>query len=180
MARATIDDYRIEDVRIRIEFDSGGPVGATTIVSVGEVDDWVVNRWFYFDEDNENYVRNFARKVVTDEDYRKRCLNRTADWARVANHYEQTARQILEYFRDARVMGYSVGDKEEEHEYRRAKSNMETICESLFTTLKSEIRGGNDMTEVERIAEDHKDRAWRWLHENGYLDETETNDLASR
>ena len=178
MARATIDDYRIEDIHILIEFDSGGPVGATTIVSVGKDDDWFVNRWFYFDEDNENYIRNFARKVATDENYRERCLNRTADWARVADHYEQTARQILEYFQDAGVMGYSVGDKEEEDEYRRAKNEMETICESLFAALKSEIRGGNSTTEIERIADDHKDRAWGWLRENGYLGETEVSDLA--
>jgi len=176
MARATIDDYRVEGVRIRIEFDSGGPVGAATLVSVGKEDDWFVNRWFYFDDDNENYVRNFARKVATDEDYRKRCLNQTADWARVSDQYKPAARQILEYYRDAGIMGYTVGDKEEEHEYRRAKSEMETICESLYTALKSEIRGSNDTTEVERIISDHKDRAWSWLRTNGYLEETMRTD----
>lgn len=176
MARATIDDYRIEDVRVRIEFDSGGPVGATTAVSVGKEDDWFVNRWFYFDEDNENYVRNFAQKVATDLDYRDRCLERTAEWACVADQYDQTAREILEYFREAGVMGYTMGDDEEEAVYRRAKSELETICESAFQALKSEIRGDNDPVEVERIAEDHKDRAWGWLREHDFLDETQSTD----
>jgi hypothetical protein len=176
MARATVDDYRIGDVRVRIEFDSGGPVGATTVVSVGEEDGWFVNRWFYFAEDNENYVRNFARKVATDEDYRERCLNRTADWARVADQYEQAARQILQYFRDAGVMGYTMGNKEEEREYRRAKDEMDTICKSVFAALKTEIRGEHTSGDVERIVSDHKDRAWIWLRKNGYLDETMRTD----
>lgn len=146
-----------------------GPVGATTVVSVGKEDDWFVTRWFYFDEDNENYVRNFARKVATDETYRERCLNSTADWTRVADQYDQTAREIFQFFQDAGVMGYSAGDKKEEREYRRAKRELETICESLFTTLKAEIRGENDTMEVERIADNHKDNVWGWLREHEYL-----------
>ncbi|WP_330632898.1 hypothetical protein [Halocatena halophila] len=74
-------------------------------------------------------------------------------------------------------MGYTAGDKEEEDEYRRANSEMETICKSAFTALKSKIRGENDATNVARTVEDHKDRAWR-LGENDHLDEPETSDLA--
>lgn len=176
MARGIIDDYHIDDVRVRIEFDTGGPVGATTVVTVGQEDDWFVNRWFYFEEDVEPYVRNFARKVATDADYRARCLDRTAAWTRVADRYDQAARQILEYFRDAGVMGYRAGDDDAEREYRRAKDAMETICESLFDALHDEIRGEDDPEAVDAIATEHKDRAWGWLRGRGYLAEAELDD----
>lgn len=176
MVRQTVDEYHIDGVRVTITFDSGGPVGANTVVSIGKRDDWFVNRWFYFDEDNENYVRNFARKVATDGAYRERCLDRTADWARVADQYEETARQIHQYFLDAGVLGYTVGNQDEKRVYEAATDELEAICESLFSQVKSEIRGDTDTDTVDQIVEDHKDRAWAWLREREYLDDQVATD----
>lgn len=175
MVRGTIEDYHIDDIRVTIEFDSGGPVGATTVVSVGEPDDWAVTRWFYWDEDNDRYVKNFAEKVVKNEDYREKCLDRTAEWARVADQYEETSREIFEWFRNAGVMGYTSGNKEEKQTYQRAKNKLETICESLFNELKDEIRGDNNAETVEDIVDRHKNKAWTWLKEQGHITDHDSN-----
>lgn len=66
-----------------IELDPGRPVGATTVVTVGQEDDRFVTRWFYFAEDADSYVR----KVAADEHYRERCLNWTVAGARVADRF---------------------------------------------------------------------------------------------
>lgn len=180
MVRATIADYTLEGVRVRIEFDSGGPVGSDHVVFItnGEPwnDDtgWNVTRWFYFDEFHEQYARNFAKKVVTDESYRTACLDRTADWARISDTYEDAARDIFGYFRDAGVMGYRVGNDQEERQYREAKTAMERICEALFEGIADRIRSpdslDDDAPPLEAFIDDRKDEAFQWLRDMDHLD----------
>jgi hypothetical protein len=57
-------------------------------------EDWLINRWFYFSEQAETYMWNFAEKICTDVEYRRRSLEETADWKRVANLYEPLARRL--------------------------------------------------------------------------------------
>jgi len=75
-------------------FDTGGPVGSEHLMIVTPVNadaEWVINRWFYFDEQAEPYMWNFAEKVCHDPEYRRQSLEGHTDWARVATRYESLA-----------------------------------------------------------------------------------------
>lgn len=156
--RETLDRYEHHGAIVSIEFDTGGPVGATHLVVV-DGDDYLVNRWFYFDEFNEQYARNFAEKLVRDDDYREASLEGTADWARVADRYEAAARRIFDVFRDAGLIGYTSGDDDAEARYRDAKQTWETLCEEVFREVKHRIRNDEAVDELDTFIEQRVDRA---------------------
>jgi len=141
MARGTIDTYDIGNATVTVEFDSGGPVGATEVVFING-DDYSVTRWFYFDEFHEQYARNFAEKVVTNDEYRQKSLDGTASWAQVSDLYDEAARRVYQRFRDHDLLGYEHGNDTEEQRYETAKAKLERICQSLFEEIKSRIRDG--------------------------------------
>lgn len=83
--------------------NTGGPMSSqefVTVKPVGSDSDWHVTRWFYFDEQSEYYERNFAEKVCTDEEYRQACIDRSADWAVIADTFEPIERQLYNLYRD--------------------------------------------------------------------------------
>lgn len=137
--RATLDHYELQGATVRIEVDTGGPVGGEHVVSITG-DEYRVTRWFYFDEFDERYARNFAEKIITNPQYRAASLEGTADWRQIAQIYEPAAHRIYEIFEDAGLTGYRAGDDEEEARYREAKATWETLCEGLFQDIRNRVR----------------------------------------
>lgn len=156
--RETLARYQVDGATVVIEFDTGGPVGGQHLVIV-EGDDYTVNRWFYFDEFNENYAQNFAEKIVRDEEYRSESLGGTADWKQVADIYEPAARRLFDIFQDAGLTGFSHGDEAEEVRYRKAEETWETLCEDIFNQIKRRIRNDDPLDDLDSYIEDRIDRA---------------------
>lgn len=143
---------------MRIEFDTGGPVGADHLVVV-DGDDFLINRWFYFDEFNERYAKNFAEKIIRDDDYRRKSLDGTADWKQAADIYEEAARRIFDLFEEAGLIGYRSGDEAEEERYREAKQTWETLCEEVFTEVKRRARNDESWDGLGEFIERRVERA---------------------
>lgn len=156
--RETLEHYQQDGATVRIEFDTGGPVGARHLVIV-DGDGYLVNRWFYFDEFNEHYARNFAEKIIRDENYRDRSLEGTADWKQVADIYEPAARRVFDIFQDAGLIGYTSGDEAEEARYRDAKQTWETLCEEIFREVKQRIRNDEPLDELDTFIDQRVERA---------------------
>ena len=144
-----------------LAFDTGGPVGSEHLVIVKPIDteaDWLINRWFYFDEQVEAYMWKFAEKVCTNEEYRRHSLEETADWKRVANLYEPLARRLYQELANS-VQGdfpimndSSQGDSE----------TLETLCEELFREIKAIVRQEKNK-HPEAVYEAKKARLQQWL-----------------
>lgn len=75
--RETIENRGINGCKATLVFDTGGPVGSDHVMIVKPTDtesEWLINRWFYFDEQVEAYMWNFAEKICTDAKYRQQSL----------------------------------------------------------------------------------------------------------
>ena len=128
------------------------------VKSVDTEANWLINRWFYFGEQTESYMRNFAEKVCTDEDYRRQSLEETANWKRVANLYEPLARRL---YQEVSCSGQS--DFPIMNDSSRADSEkLESLCEELFEEIKAIVRQGKDQ-HSETIYDEKKVELQQWL-----------------
>lgn len=150
--RQTIEEYQNGGATVRVEFDTGGPVGSDHVVTV-DGDGYHVTRWFYFQEFDERYAKNFAAKVVEDPEYRAQCLDRTADWAQVADIYEEAARRIYDVFEGAGLLGYTVGDDAAKRRYHEATTEMEDLCQEIFEEVRDRIRNERSPNELDQFIE---------------------------
>lgn len=109
--------------------DGGGPLSSREFVSVRpkeySEDDWSVTRWFYFDEQSDHYERNFGQKVCTNEEYRRKCIEGTADWAVVSDIFEPLERELYE--------SLYITDDMDKNEFRE-------MLKEIFEHIKIEVR----------------------------------------
>ena len=159
--RETIDERIIHGCEATLVFDIGGPVGSDHVVIVKPVEDgadWLVNRWFYFDEQHEAYMWNFAEKLSTDEEYRRRSLEETADWKHVANLYEPLARDLYWELSQSEQSDFPVMNDRS----RRDSGKLESLCEALFEEIRAIVRQGVDQ-HPETIYDEKNAELQRWL-----------------
>lgn len=166
--RETIDTYRLNGAKIALGIDTGGPVGGTHIVSIASGDrcsdpditgdGWIINRWFFFEEWDVRYARNFAEKIATDEAYRSRSLAGAAAWKRVEETYETAARSVYREFQSRGLLAYTAGNAGEKRTYQRATTTMRSLCESLFYGIKARIRDPETLDDTEPSSIDEFER----------------------
>jgi hypothetical protein len=153
-----LDKYEVAGCCVRIFLDTGGSVGGDYNVAV-EGNGWDITRTFYFDEDSEQHMRNFAQKVAIDEEYRKTCTWGTADWSRVSELYENASSKVFNVFQSRGLLRYVVGQKAEKHRYDKANEILEHLCRELYYGLKKAIAKGEDsqlvINETMKKAEKH-------------------------
>lgn len=153
-----LDKYEVAGCCVRIFLDTGGSVGGDYNVAV-EGNGWDITRTFYFDEDSEQHMRNFAQKVATDEKYRKICSWGTADWSRVSELYENASSKVFKVFEERGLLVYVVGRKAEKRQYDQANEVLERLCRELYYELKKAIAKGEapqpTIDEIVEKAEKH-------------------------
>jgi hypothetical protein len=150
--RQTIESYQHDGTSVTVVFDTGGPVGSDHLVIVDGTD-YLVNRWFYFEEFDKRYVKNFAAKVIDDPEYRSASLERTADWAQIADIYEEASRRISDVYTDAGLMGYTAGDDAAKRRYHEATTAMEDLCREVFEEIRNRIRNDRSLEDLDRFIE---------------------------
>lgn len=156
--RETISSFEYGGASVSIVFDTGGPVGSDHLVIV-DGDDYLINRWFYFDEFHERYAKNFGKKVVDDKSYRQTCLDGTADWKQTAGIYQEAARRIFDVFQDAGLTGYTAGDDAAERAYREAMDTCKQLCEEVFTEVRNRIRNDESLDDLDSYIDTRVERA---------------------
>lgn len=137
--RKTIDERIINQCKATLVFDTGGPVGSDHLMIIKPTDtesDWLINRWFYFDEQVKPYMWNFAEKICSDAAYRQRSRDRTADWARVADLYESFARKLYEELSHSERSDFPILNDDS----RKDSEKLHSLCNALFEELRSTIR----------------------------------------
>lgn len=160
--RTTVEEREIDGCTATYVFDTGGPVGSEHLMRVEPEEDndgdWVVSRWFYFDEEVEQYAWNFANKVATDHEYREKSVNGEAEWKQVAELYETYATQLYDVLADAEETDFPImGDGT-----REDKEQLEQACEELFNEIKSIVRKGKDRNQ-KAVFEEQKQHLEHWL-----------------
>ena len=159
--RETIEERIINGCNATLIFDTGGPVGSNHLLTVKSIDteaDWLINRWFYFDEQTEAYMWNFAEKVCTDEEYRQRSLEETADCKRVASLYEPLARRLYDELSRAERSDFPIMNDSSRADFEK----LESLCEELFEEIKATVRKGKDQ-HPETIYDETKAELQQWL-----------------
>jgi formyltetrahydrofolate synthetase len=161
--RETIEKRTASGCKATLVFDTGGPVGSDHLLIVKPVyseEDWLVNRWFYFDEQTQAYMWNFAEKVCTDEKYRQQSLEETADWKRVANLYEPLARRLYQELSQSERSDFPILNDSS----RPDSEKLESLCEELFKEIKAIVRQRKDR-HLETVYEEKEAELQRWLAE---------------
>lgn len=165
MVRATVGERTIDGCTAVLEFDTGGPVGSDHLLLIEPTgrddEDWLVNRWFYFDEQVERYAWNFAEKSCTDEEYRRQSLAEEADWARVANTYEPLARQRYEPLSEAPASDFPIVNDRS----RADGEQLEERCRELFEEVREIVRNGKDR-HPEAVYEEQEAALRTWLDDH--------------
>ena len=159
--RETIDERKINGCKATLVFDTGGPIGSDHLMIVKPTDtesDWLINRWFYFDEQTEAYMWNFAERICTDEKYRQHSLEETADWARVANLYEPLARRLYQELSRSERSDFPIMNDSS----RSDSEKLESLCEELFEEAKTIVRQGKGQ-HPETIYEEKEAELQQWL-----------------
>ena len=159
--RETIDERTINGCKATLVFDTGGPVGSDYLMIVEPTNtesDWLINRWFYFGEQTEAYMWNFAEKSCTDEEYRRRSLEETADWKRIANLYEPLARRLYQELSCSERSNFPIMN---DHS-RRDSEKLDSLCEELFGEIKAIVRQGTNQ-HPETIYDEKEAELQQWL-----------------
>lgn len=159
--RETVEERTIKRCNATLVFDTGGPVGSDQLLIVkpaGTEEDWLINRWFYFDEQTETYMWNFAEKICTDEGYRQRSLQETADWKRVANLYESLARRLSQELSQSERSAFPIANEVS----RPDSEKLVSLCEELFEEVKAIVRRGKDR-HPEAIYDEKEAELQQWL-----------------
>ncbi len=159
--RETIDERIVNGCKATLVFDTGGPVGSDHLLIVKPVDteaDWLINRWFYFGEQTETYMWNFAEKVCTDEEYRQRSLEEIADWKRVANLYEPLARRLYQELSRSERSDFPIMNDSS----RADSEELKSLCEESFEEIKAIVRQGKNQ-HPETVYDEKKAELQQWL-----------------
>ncbi|WP_182022022.1 hypothetical protein [Haloquadratum walsbyi] len=159
--RETIENRGINGCRATLVFDTGGPVGSDHVMIVKPTDtesEWLINRWFYFDEQVEAYMWNFAEKICTDAKYRQQSLEETEEWKRVANLYEPLARRLYQELSYSERSEFPIMNDRSRDDSEKLKS----LSEELFEEIKAIVRQGADH-HPEAIYDQKKAELQQWL-----------------
>lgn len=159
--RETIENRGINGCKATLVFDTGGPVGSDHVMIVKPTDtesEWLINRWFYFDEQVEAYMWNFAEKICTDAKYRQQSLEETEEWKRVANLYEPLARRLYQELSYSERSEFPIMNDRSRDDSEKLKS----LSEELFEEIKAIVRQGADH-HPEAIYNQKKAELQQWL-----------------
>ena len=159
--RETIENRGINGCKATLVFDTGGPVGSDHVMIVKPTDtesEWLINRWFYFDEQVEAYMWNFAEKICTDAKYRQQSLEETEEWKRVANLYEPLARRLYQELSYSERSEFPIMNDRSRDDSKKLKS----LSEELFEEIRATVRQGADH-HPETIYNQKKAELQQWL-----------------
>lgn len=159
--REIIENRSINGCKATLVFDTGGPVGSDHVMIVKPTDtesEWLINRWFYFDEQVEAYMWNFAEKICTDAKYRQQSLEETEEWKRVANLYEPLARRLYQELSYSERSEFPIMNDRSRDDSEKLKS----LSEELFEEIKAIVRQGADH-HPEAIYDQKKAELQQWL-----------------
>jgi hypothetical protein len=159
--RETIENRSINGCKATLVFDTGGPVGSDHVMIVKPTDtesEWLINRWFYFDEQVEAYMWNFAEKICTDAKYRQQSLEETEEWKRVANLYEPLARRLYQELSYSERSEFPIMNDRSRDDSEKLKS----LSEELFEEIRAIVRQGADH-HPEAIYNQKKAELQQWL-----------------
>ena len=159
--REIIENRGINGCKATLVFDTGGPVGSDHVMIVKPTDtesEWLINRWFYFDEQVEAYMWNFAEKICTDAKYRQQSLEETEEWKRVANLYEPLARRLYQELSYSERSEFPIMNDRSRDDSEKLKS----LSEELFEEIKAIVRQGADH-HPEAIYDQKKAELQQWL-----------------
>ncbi|CCC41102.1 hypothetical protein [Haloquadratum walsbyi] len=159
--RETIENRSINGCKATLVFDTGGPVGSDHVMIVKPTDtesEWLINRWFYFDEQVEAYMWNFAEKICTDAKYRQQSLEETEEWKRVANLYEPLARRLYQELSYSERSEFPIMNDRSRDDSKKLKS----LSEELFEEIRAIVRQGADH-DPEAIYNQKKTELQQWL-----------------
>jgi hypothetical protein len=159
--REIIENRGINGCKATLVFDTGGPVGSDHVMIVKPTDtesEWLINRWFYFNEQVEAYMWNFAEKICTDAKYRQQSLGETEEWKRVANLYEPLARRLYQELSYSERSEFPIMNDRSRDDSEKLKS----LSEELFEEIKAIVRQGADH-HPEAIYNQKKAELQQWL-----------------
>lgn len=113
-------------------------------------------RTFYFDEQSQDHIDNFCRKVAYDEHYRKQCFTGEAHWCRLARLYNANAR-ILKEEKSLPRKDLEKSCREMFHFIRRDLVQIESMSEYQEEMAKVSCGKEDDLQEALRLLARVKD-----------------------
>ncbi|EQD40450.1 hypothetical protein B2A_11024 [mine drainage metagenome] len=135
-----IKEWKSGDFEFVWGFDTGGSVGGTNALDVSHQGAFLFERVFYFHEDNEEHVKNFAKKVVRDSEYLQRIIRNEAQWQKIEKIYEPLEIALYETWSTIPdFLGYVATDKVAERRSRELHDAFYLLCERLYGYISKNI-----------------------------------------
>ncbi len=145
MVSFIVDKYKFRNYHFEIIFDSGMGVGCDYFIIITRI--WknkkgrnrkkhILTREFYF-EDNEHHFKNFAKKFVFDEQYRKSCMNGTIRWSRLSEWYTENS---FYYYNIFQIRKHALAsDKEARRDLNEQTKITYERCYQLYKILNKNL-----------------------------------------
>ena len=99
--------------------------------------DPIISRPFYFDEVNDVHFKRFAKKFVSDENYRNICIEKTVRWARLSNWYDYNSDYYYDLFQT--IHGTFASNKIALKKMREQSDITYKKCNELYNILNKKL-----------------------------------------
>ncbi len=103
----------------------------------------LLSRCFFWD-DADDEVDPFINRFVYDPEFRRQSIEGEAEWCHVNRIYTAAADILYSHFSTKpHFLGYTVGDKRAEREYKKLSEQFDVLCESVYEFVKEHV---NELT----------------------------------
>ena len=136
-----IEEWKINDFRFIWGYDTGMNVGCKSIIDVEYKGAYLFSRYFYFSEANESHIKNFAKKVAGDEEYKRQIVKKEAEWQKVNEVYENIANVLYGLWSNNMpdFNGYIASDKKAKKNFEKLQDRFYSLCDSLYDYISNNI-----------------------------------------
>jgi len=139
--RDTLHTENKQGCQILVEFAADGPIGGKNVVTI-DGGEYIIERWFYFDEFNWKYIHNFTNKLIRDKRYRSDSINMKAKWCLISKLYENFESKIMSInkeFKNSNELTKLEKYKLNKITYNMCEENFDYINETARSKSISEI-----------------------------------------
>ena len=152
--RAVVDTYHYGDFVFQVELDTGTETGSnqlTVFACASGEEKACLLRDFYFEEANDEHIRNFCRKFALDEDYRRHCLAGGTRWAKRNRLFVRNIRYLPDLAACEEQIGYEAGDREGKKRARKVSQERDRIARGFFRWIDTHVEEILALPEYQRI-----------------------------
>lgn len=101
----------------------------------------LVHRCFFWDDADEEVVNSFIHRFVSDPEFRLQSMKGEAEWCHINRIYVAASDLLFNYYSaKPSFLGYTVGDRRGEKEYKRLSKQFDNWCMRIYEFVGDHVK----------------------------------------